>query len=289
MQNMLLRMEVLKTLFTGTLIAALFIVTNASAQVSNVEGITPMDGVEIPKVQISQPQTVMPGAVFKDCDDCPEMVIISAGSFLMGSATNIGKDDEKPRHYVQIQSFAFGKYEVTLQLWFDVMGFLPNGNYGRNFPVKSVSWFQAQEFVEKLSQKTGKKYRLPSEAEWEYAARSGSTTTFSWGENANDAIHYAWYIEISRGLNRVGLKLPNYFGLSDMFGNVSEWTYDCWNENYQGAPLDGSALLKGDCSKRVVRGGSWISKTSSLQSTTRDWYQANENGSVIGFRVARDL
>jgi len=295
-------MEVLKTLFTARLIATLLIAANASAQVSNVEGIEPMDGVAIPKAQISQPQSVKPGAVFKDCDECPEMVVIPAGSFLMGSPSDpeqdpfsdaklekISEADEKPQHQVNIQSFAIGRYEVTQEQWYAVMGNNPSKNKGRTLPVENVSWDDAQLFVQKLSQKTGKKYRLPTEAEWEYAARGGSTTTYPWGNNDTELHAYAWFSKTAKATNAVGLKKPNQFGLHDMLGNVWEWTQDCWNWNYSDAPTDGNAWTRGDCSRRVLRGGSSHSSPYVLRTSKRDSHTPAGRFESSGFRVVIDL
>ena len=293
-------MSFIKALSKGILIAAALVAVNIFAQVSNVEGLTPLDGVVIPKA--NQPQAAKPGAVFKDCDECPEMVVIPAGSFLMGSPPDpeqdpfsnakpvkVGDETEKPQHLVTIQSFAIGKYEVTQEQWFAVMGNNPSSNKGRTLPVENVSWDDTQVFVQKLSQKTGKKYRLPSEAEWEYAARGGSTTTYPWGNSDAELHVYAWFNAIANTTNPVGLKKPNQFGLYDMIGNVWEWTQDCWNGNYKNAPIDGSAWTGGDCSQRVLRGGSWINFPQFLRSAFRFWNSTAVRDDYYGFRVARDL
>jgi formylglycine-generating enzyme required for sulfatase activity len=272
------------------------------AQVSSGEGFTPMEGVVIPKAQISQPQAVKQGVVFRDCDDCPEMVVIPAGSFLMGSPPDsepdpfsntkpvkISEDNEKPQHRVNVRSFALGKYEVTQEQWYAVMGSNPSENKGRNLPVETVSWDDAQDFVRKLSKKTGKKYRLPSEAEWEYAARGGSTTTFFWGNISSEFQAYSWVIPVVNTTMAVGLKKPNQFGLYDVIGNVWEWTQDCWNENYKGAPTDGSAWEKLSCPQRVLRGGGWIEGSKGLRSVIRFRNTVASRSYNSGFRVARDL
>jgi TonB family protein len=274
-----------------------FISSSILAQVSNVEGIDPMEGVAIPKAPSSQQQATKPGTVFKDCDDCPEMVVIPAGSFLMGSPPDpeqdpfsdakpvkIGLGDEKPQHRVDIQTFAIGKYEVTQEQWYAVMGNNPSEKDGSTLPVGNVSWDDAQLFVQKLSQKTGKKYRLPSEAEWEYAARAGSTTTYPWG-NSNTELHVYTGLRVIRS---VGLKKPNQFGLYDMLGNVWEWTQDCWNKNYIGAPTDGSAWTGGDCSQRVLRGGS-SHYLQMVRSSARDGDTTTHRFYANGFRVAVDI
>jgi formylglycine-generating enzyme required for sulfatase activity len=228
------------------------------------------------------------------------MVVIPAGSFMMGSPPDpeqdpfsnakpvkIGDDREKPQHRVNIQSFAIGKYEVTQEQWYAVMGNNPSSNKGRTLPVENVSWDDAQLFVQKLSQKTGKKYRLPSEAEWEYAARAGSTTTYPWGNSDAELHVYAWFIAIANGTNPVGLKKPNQFGLYDMLGNVWEWTQDCWNPSYSGAPTDGSAWMGGNCSQRVLRGGSWGSNPQGLRTAFRFGFTSAFRDYYDGFRVAR--
>ena len=291
-------MHVFRLFFVGILVS-----TNlAIAQVSNTDGLTPIDGVVIPQAQTSQPQAVMPGVVFNDCDECPEMVVIPAGSFLMGSPPDpeqdpfsnakpvkIGEDNEKPQHRVNIQSFAIGKYEVTQEQWHAVMGDNPSKNKGRTLPVENVSWGDAQSFVQKLSRKTGKKYRLPSEAEWEYSVRGGSTTTYPWGNSDAELHVYAWFNAIANATNHVGLKKPNQFGLYDMLGNVWEWTQDCWNANYNGSPTDGSAWVNGNCSLRVLRGGSWLYLPLDLRSASRNRSAIAGRLSSNGFRVAKDL
>ena len=280
-------------------VALVFLATSSAAQVSNVEGLTPLEGVVIPKV--NQPQAVKPGAVFKDCDECPEMVVIPAGSFMMGSPNDaddpfsnskpvkIAEEFDKPQHRVNIQSFSIGKYEVTQEQWFAVMGNNPSYNKGRRLPVESVSWDDAQVFVQKLSQKTGKKYRLPSEAEWEYAARAGSTTTYPWGNSDSESHVYAWFSAIAHATNPVGIKKPNQFGLYDMIGNAWEWAQDCWNGNYSGAPTDGSAWIRGDCSGRVLRGGSWDVSPQRLRAAGRSGYPTASRDYGGGFRVAMSI
>jgi formylglycine-generating enzyme required for sulfatase activity len=283
-------------------VTLIFFVQVTLAQVSNAEGIKPLEGVTIPKV--SSTQSLAPGAVFKDCNECPEMVVIPAESFLMGSPPDllpdpfsddkpvkIGNDDEKPQHQVQITSFAIGKYEVTQEQYHALMGVNPSRFKGRTLPVEQVSWDDAQEFINKLSAKTGKNYRLPSEAEWEYAARAGSTTEFSFGNDPKQLAEYAWFGQNSGDKTHpVGLKKPNSFGLYDMHGNVWEWTQDCWNKNYYGAPTDGSAWTKGDCSLRVVRGGSQSYAPPYLRSVRRSfaWSTTTNRFGFGGFRIVRD-
>jgi formylglycine-generating enzyme required for sulfatase activity len=236
---------------------------------------------------------VQPGTTFKDCDDCPEMVVIPSGTFMMGT-----KDDpfakipspknEQPQHAVSIRSFSIGKYEVTQEQWYSVMGNTPSNFKGRTLPVERVSWNDTQEFIQKLNAKTGKTYRLPTEAEWEYAARAGSQTAFSFGDNESELGKYAWFNDNSSGQTHpVGEKQPNAFGLFDMHGNVWEWTQDCWNENYVGAPVDGNAWTQGDCSRRILRGGSWFYLPQALRSAYRGLSTVAGRYNNDGFRVVR--
>jgi formylglycine-generating enzyme required for sulfatase activity len=257
----------------------------SSVKIANAPAVT---------VPVTSPQARVPGAVFKDCDDCPEMVVIPVGSFLMGSkpdlfASSQPSADEQPQHAVSLKTFAMGKYEVTREQWYAVMGTMPSQFKGRMLPVEQVSWGDAQEFVKKLSEKTGKNYRLPSEAEWEYAARAGSQAAYSFGDNEGDLGRHAWFSQNSNnGTHPVGEKQSNSFGLHDMHGNVWEWTQDCRNRNYDAAPADGSAWATGDCSRRVVRGGSWSADPRFLRAAFRFMYSSASVRSLsIGFRVAR--
>ncbi len=236
---------------------------------------------------------------FTDCAECPEMARIPAGSFLMGAPSkqdlhmnekSEARDDEKPQHLVAVKAFTLGKFEITQEQWYAVMGSNPSLNKGPKLPVENISWDDAQKYLQKLSQKTGKKYRLPSEAEWEYAARSGSTTLYPWGDSYSDSHLYAWSKADAVETNFVGLKKPNQFGLYDMLGNVSEWTQDCWNDNYNGAPDDGSARLSGNCSLRVLRGGTWGDDPQNLRTTIRDGtHPTYYRFSGSSFRVAADI
>ena len=202
---------------------------------------------------------------------------------------------------VNIRSFSIGKFEVTQKQWFAVMGTEPSKFKGGNLPVEQVSWNDAQEFVQNLSQKTGKQYRLPTEAEWEYAARAGSQTMYFFGDDASQLERYAWFDKntakvfqplflfnlLGAKTNPVGEKLPNSFGLHDIYGNVSEWTQDCWNENYNGAPRDGSAWAVGDCRQRVLRGGPMALSADLLTSYTRHRFSRDQKNYMTGLRVAR--
>ena len=231
---------------------------------------------------------VAAGSVIKDCAKCPEMVVIPAGSFYMGSEKN---SEEKPQHLVQIQTFAIGKYEVTGDQWFAVMGYDPSAKRGRNLPVEQVSWGDVQRFITFLNRKTGQKYRLPSESEWEYAARAGTDTEWSFGNDESKSGNYAWHDRNSEGKTQtVGQKLPNEFGLFDMHGNVWEWVQDCRHETYAGAPADGSAWTTGCSSnRRVRRGGTWVITPTSVRSASRGSFSPDVGSSFGGFRLARDL
>jgi formylglycine-generating enzyme required for sulfatase activity len=250
----------------------------------------------------------------------PEMVIVPAGEFEMGS--DDGQSDERPVHRVTVKRFAIGKYEATnaefvaflndrgdqlikSELWFydkstdSDSHIIKQGNHYvvesgfENHPAIEVSWDGAQAYVKWLREKTGKKYRLPSEAEWEYAARAGSTTKFPWGDEIgrNKAncrgCGSQWD---GKDTAPVGSFAANAFGLFDTVGNVWEWVEDCWHENYEGAPNDGSAWTRGgECNRRVLRGGSWFSFPSGARSAHRGGYYPGNRSGVGGFRIAQDL
>jgi formylglycine-generating enzyme required for sulfatase activity len=219
-----------------------------------------------------------------------EMVSLPAGEFLMGSpdSDSDASDDEKPPHQVKVNSFAIGKYPVTQAQYEAVMG--TNPSYFKNNPqnaVERVSWNDAQAFCQKLSQITGKTYRLPTEAEWEYACRAGTTTRFYFGDDANQLGDYAWYDGNSQDeTHPVGQKKPNAWGLHDMIGNVWEWCEDNWHYNYIGAPTDGSAWLKnGNDNHSLLRGGSWFGNPYLCRSAFRVILSRRDGSSSYGFRV----
>jgi formylglycine-generating enzyme required for sulfatase activity len=210
-----------------------------------------------------------------------KFVWIPPGSFTMGSKN--GLSDEKPVHRVKIgKGFYIGKYEVTQAQWLKVMGRNPSEFRGDNLPVEWVSWAAAQEFIQRLNtQNDGYVYRLPSEAEWEYACRAGTK-----GNYAGDLNSMAWYDENAGDKTHpVGRKRPNRFGLYDMHGNVEEWCMDYYHENYNGAPADGSAWLSGenlrDC--RVLRGGSWYHYAIFCRSADRSY--SNGSQAYTGLRI----
>ncbi len=258
------------------------------------------------------------GRVFRDCATCPEMVVVPAGSFVMGSsAMEEGRDDDEgPLRRVTIGvPFAVGVHEVTFAQWEACVRAggcedteVDDEGWGRGRrPVINVDWWDAMAYVWWLSEETEERYRLLSEAEWEYVARAGTTTARYWGEgpalqceNANGydrTGHQDWgfdrpfvpceddYVETAPA----GSFLPNPFGLHDILGNVGEWTLDCWSESYSQAPADGRARQEGDCSRRVLRGGSWVGSPGNLRSADRFRYSAGYRSIGLGFRVARTM
>ena len=251
---------------------------------------------------------------FRDCPECPLMAVVPAGSFLMGAPkAEEGWDEmEGPVHRVTFAApFAIGAHEVTFAQWDACVagggcgGHRPGDEgWGRGSrPVINVSWDDARSYAAWLSRRTGESYRLPSESEWEYAARAGTTTPFHTGltistEQANYDGSYA-YGSGPKGFFRgrtipVGSFEANAFGLHDVHGNVWEWTADCWHwdyPNYEGAPSDGSAKNSGEweCSNRVLRGGAWNLNPWSLRSAERTVYPSRDFYNVFGFRVARTL
>ncbi len=263
-------------------------------------------GVVVPAVVPAVAQEV--GEVFRDCEECPRMVVVSAGRFIMGSpeTEEARFDDEGPRRVVLIDSFAVGVYEVTFEEW-DACAWaggcgsaIPEDEgWGRaNRPVINVNWDDAQAYVAWLSGATGQKYRLLSEAEWEYVARAGTQTARYWGESEGEQCRYANGddddLSCSDGYENtapVGSFQPNGFGLYDVLGNVWEWTQDCWIEDYSDARNNGSARESGsdECASRVLRGGSWFSSSRSLRSANRDLPLGTGHHNTIGFRVARSV
>ena len=242
------------------------------------------------------------GETFWECDVCPEMVVVPAGNFRMGSPSREKGSDgnEGPVHRVKIaEPFAAGVREVTFAEWDACVsaggcgGYRPNDKgWGRgNRPVINVNWHDAQAYVGWLSRKTGAEYRLLSEAEWEYAARAGTMTRYFWGDNVgrNRANCGSRCRDSFPNTAPVESFPANAWGLRDMHGNVWEWVDDCWNESYAGAPSDGSVWESGDCDKGVLRGGSWDDKPRGLRSANRLWLEAWDRLDVIGFRVARTL
>ena len=281
-------------------------------------------------VTSAEPVQILPSLIpgeraGNECLECPEMVAMPAGRFTMGSPESEADRDsnEGPMHEVNItQSFSLGKFEVTrreFEYFVQSVGYTkadgcyfwngkdlvkdqtkswrsPGFSQTDNDPVVCVSWEDAMAYVKWLSKKTKITYRLPTEAEWEYAARAGTKTAFYFGTsispkqaNYETSMSYGGSVVAQSvgGTVPVGGYPANSFGLHDMHGNVFEWTQDCWNNNYNGAPTNGSAWTSGDCSQRVVRGGSWLSYPRLLRSAYRFRDATADRDNYLGFRVAR--
>lgn len=227
-------------------------------------------------------------------------VEIKAGCFMMGRDAKFeeGDDDELPRHEVCIKKdFYLGKTEVTQEQWVAIMDKNPSEFKGRNIPVERVKWKDAQEFIRRLNEKEGgNHYRLPTESEWEYACRAGSTSDYHFGDYDKLLSEYGWFASNSgKRPHPVGQKQPNQWGLYDMHGNVWEWVEDCYHETKysSGAPKDGSAwnsscyhFVGGEIAG-IVRGGSWFNNSKNLRSANRRSYPKSSRDHNIGFRVVR--
>jgi formylglycine-generating enzyme required for sulfatase activity len=253
---------------------------------------------KIVQLRTEPEKTIAPPRAFRDCSDCPEMVELPAGRFTMGSAE--GDADERPQHEVLIpKPVAVGEFEVTFAQWEACAvdgGCLKNKSpndegWGRaSHPVINVSWNDAKEYLAWLSRKTGKPYRLLSEAEWEYAARAGTSTKYAFGDSIDK--QQARFSDGRPGVGQtaeVGSFVPNAWGLHDMHGNVWEWVEDCYVPSYVEAPSDGSARTVPGCSTRVLRGGSWDYDARDLRSAVRYKLPVVYRVDEIGFRVARDF
>ena len=240
---------------------------------------------------VAQTISVAAGKTIKDCADCPEMVMIPAGSFEMGSAEDA---EEKPVHPVTLRAFLLGRTEVTQGQWQAVMGSNPSHfkQCGADCPVEQVSWNDAQEFARKLSAKTGKNYRLPSESEWEYAARASNRGKWGFGDDGSQLWAHAWWGSNSESnTHPVAQKRPNAFGLYDMQGNAWEWVHDNWHGNYQGAPEDGSAWVTGgEQARRVLRGGAYNTfRWKNRRVDYRIGIAPDDRSNDSGLRIARTL
>jgi formylglycine-generating enzyme required for sulfatase activity len=256
-----------------------------------------------PKVLTAERERALkPKDSFRECaKDCPEMIVIPAGEFMMGSpATETGRsDDEGPQHKVTIaKSFAVSKFDVTFADWDACVSVggcpeVSDSGYGRGTrPVINLTWDDAGKYVKWLSRMTGRPYRLLTEAEWEYAARAGATTAYYWGDeigkaNANcQGCGSQWD---NRETSPVGSFKPNAFGLYEMAGNVWQWVEDCYHDNYDDAPADASAWTSRDCNRGVGRGGSWIDVPQFLRSAYRGKNPTVVRNGIVGFRLARTL
>jgi len=259
---------------------------------------------------LAGPASPPPGETWRDCDECPLLTVVPPGSFIMGSPPGEpGRlPHEGPAHRVEIKkAFAMGVFEVTFAEWdacVDDGGcnqFPPDKGWGRgNRPVININLDEMNAYLHWLTVRTGHLYRLPTEAEWEYAARAGSTQAYPWGANASH--EHANYgaddccAGRAEGRDRwadktapVGRFPSNAFGLYDMHGNVYERVLDCWTPHYRGAPADGSAWRAGDCRPIGLRGGSWVSSPELIRSAERDAYNGYYRSRVMGFRVVREL
>ncbi len=299
----------------------------------SIASAAPSSLVAAPTQAVVDLQRVAAGTVFRDCADCPEMVVIPPGRFTMGSPDSEPgrRPEEGPLRSISIPSaYAVGKFEVTRAQYarfaretgraasggcFAWTGQKyedsPQASWSNpgipqteNDPVVCVSWEDAKAFAQWLGGKTGKNYRLLTEAEWEYAARAGTTGRRYFGENDADACRYANVADASAKSSYnfgntfdcrdnyaatapAGSFLPNAFGLYDMLGNAWEWTEDCWADNYTQAPTNGAASSAGNCGRRVLRGGSWDGHPRVLRAAFRVGDSVGGRGSVVGFRLAR--
>ncbi|MBI5331785.1 MAG: formylglycine-generating enzyme family protein [Betaproteobacteria bacterium] len=277
-----------------------------------------------------------PHSAVQDCPECPAMVTLPGGAFDMGSPdSEPGRYAvEIPQHRVKVGRFAMGRTEITRGQFVafveetghdagDRCGTFEDGKHEErsernwrnsghgqedNHPAVCLNWNDAQAYVQWLSRKTGKPYRLPTEAEWEYAARAGVGAAHYWGESANQACRYANVMDRTGGIQVPGVTWEthrctdgyaytapvarfraNAFGLHDMLGNIWEWVEDCWHGHYKGAPADGSAWTSGSCEKRVLRGGSWDNDPRNVRAAKRLWGMPDLRIDRYGFRVVREV
>lgn len=300
-------------------------------------------GVGAPPILAALAAPAPSGNVLKDCAHCPELALVPAGEFVMGAAP--GEEEREhlaeefrhrsqPRRSVKVRSFLAGRFEVTrgeYRAFSEATGRSGGGCFvwagsefvlepGRSWlgpgfaqddahPAACVSWEDASAYVAWLSQASGRRYRLLTEAEWEYAARGGTASTRYWGDDATLACSHGNGADLAAAKTvpyaadwpvakcndghaytaRVGTYGANAFGLYDMLGNVGEWTQDCWNPDYRGAPVDGSAWVSGECAMRVVRGGGWNEGPLGLRAAYRVGSPTTIRLYSRGFRVARDL
>ena len=279
-----------------TMLAA---VASSGANAQRGLSISPPPELPAPRAQpAAAPKQVSldPGEILRDCPDCPELVVVPPGDFVMGSGDT---PYEKPEHTISIpRPYAIGRREITFTEW-DLCADAgackhrpDDRGWGRgDRPAINVSWDDAKLYTAWLSQRTGQRYRLPSEAEWEYAARAGTKTPFWWGRDPGSARAQCDSCggPTSHQTAMVGSFRPNGFGLYDTAGNAAEWVEDCWNDNYRNAPKDTAAWTAGDCRLRVLRGGNFNSKPTEIRSSSRFRYDVDVRYYANGFRVVRDL
>lgn len=216
------------------------------------------------------------------------LVAVPAGTFVMGGGAD-ADPTEQPARQVSVAPFYIGAHEVTQAQWAAVMGENPSKFKDPRRPVEQVSWLDVQAFIQELNRREGTSaYRLPTEAEWEYATRAGSTARYHFGDDPAQLDRYAWFGGAAgAGTRAVGRKNPNAWGLYDVHGNVWEWVQDCWHDNYRGAPLNAGVFPGGDCSLHVVRGGAWDSDADYVRSAVRGSLETGLFDTNVGFRIVR--
>ena len=226
------------------------------------------------------------------------MIKVPGGTYRMGGPSSIVSADEVPRHEVTIAPFMVGVYEVTLDEYLRFAQATRRKKPKKvdwdrkTFPVVDVTWDDAVTYTRWLSKQTGKRYRLLSEAEWEYVARAGTRTSFWWGRKTGVGNAHCFDCKSDYSISkpaRIGTYKPNPFGLYDTAGNVFEWVHDCYHRNYRDAPDDGSVWEGGDCEVRIVRGGAYRSPADSMRVENREKFKSDKGQYNVGFRVARDL
>jgi len=262
-------------------------IKQAAPQPQSAPSVTPAVKQATPQPQSASSAT--PAAQPVSAVREPEMNPIRGGSFIIGSNDDV---TEKPTHQVTIKPFAIGKYPTTVREWNEcaaakACGFVATGK--DDAPVTNVSWSDAKQFVAWLAGATRKAYRLPSEAEWEYAARGGTQTKYWWGDQFEPGMANCKNcsdVAAAEQPIKVGSFRPNPFGLYDMGGGVDQWVEDCWHKNYQGAPSDGSPWVEGDCASHVIRSGSWKNDARYARPANRDSYDTNVRYPTHGLRVA---
>jgi len=285
-------MKVKFSIFCAMILSALLMLSPARGIASDK---SQKNETATPSGQAEQPQHPKRGDEMTEPVLGMQFVYIEPGSFVMGSPeSELHRYPDEKRHKVRIKSgFWMGKYEVTFEQY---DAFVKAAHYARPLdegwgrgkrPVIDVKWFGATDFARWLSRKSGHRYRLPTEAEWEYAARAGTTTAYSWGDNPADFPDYAWNTTNANGRTHpVGLKKPNPWGLYDMHGNVWEWTASTYSEEYDGSELKGTS--RKSKALRSVRGGAWYFYPKGMRSADRRLYSPWLHWSYIGFRLVRD-
>lgn len=283
--------------FIGILVLALLLAVPASGR---AQGVYPdIPAKDLPRAPVVKPGTPLkPGEMFRDCSECPDMVVVPPGVFLMGSTKY---KSEQPQHLIRVKRpFAIGRFELTHDEWGACVkeggcgGYIPDDHHwgrGRH-PVMNVNHSQAEEYARWLSQRTGADYHLPSEAQWEYAAKAGTTTNYWFGDSVGrDQVNCRGCGTPWSGIGNapVGSFEPNPWGIYDMNGNAFEWVADCWHPNYKGAPKDLRPWIDPGCPERVIRGGSWYYYSRMARSANRQKNAGDVRSYWLSFRVVREL